>query len=138
MNSVVDSPVVLDVTIAEQKRQINALLEMGFLKVLFTKKSDGSDRTIIGTKMVDYVPDFVKTAHKPRKENEFIVTLFDVEKDEWRSFSLENLKRIWVVNDPVLWGKADQRLYEKENARESEHYEAIIEVVGVSEDTTTI
>lgn len=135
-----ETPVVLEITIADQKSQINTLLKQGFLKVLFTKKSDGSDRTIIGTKMDDYVQGSYKTAHKPRKENEFNVTIFDVDLDEWRSFSLENLKRIWIVNDPELWAKADKRYYDRENeairAIEESSAAFTIEAVPATADVT--
>jgi len=135
-----ETPVILEITIADQKSQLTALLKMGFVKVLFTKKSDGSDRVLIGTKMEDYIQGSYKTAHNPRKENEFIITIFDVELDEWRSFSLENIKRAWVVNDPELWAKADKRLYDRENealrAIEESSAAFTIESIPVSADVT--
>lgn len=64
--------------------------------VTFTKV-DGSERVMRCTLEADKLPPVViKEDAKPRKQSDSTKALrvFDVEKGEWRSFTIKNIKRI--------------------------------------------
>jgi hypothetical protein len=64
--------------------------------ITFTKV-DGTERVMKCTLEADKLPPIVvKEDAKPRKQSDSTKALrvFDVEKQEWRSFTIKNLKRI--------------------------------------------
>ena len=64
--------------------------------ITFTKV-DGTERVMKCTLEADKLPPVViKEDAKPRKQSDSTKALrvFDVEKQEWRSFTIKNLKRI--------------------------------------------
>lgn len=82
------------------------------LKIIFTKK-DGSTRELIGTLKPDLIPEDKKTDNqlplpfdkndmkliekKIRKSNPNVFSVYDLEKEGWRSFIIDNLKDFHVV-----------------------------------------
>jgi hypothetical protein len=72
------------------------MLSVTEAKVTFTKV-DGSERVMKCTLEANKLPPVViKEDAKPRKETTSTKALrvFDVEKQEWRSFTIKNIKRI--------------------------------------------
>ena len=84
---------------------IKSLLQKSTIKVTFVK-ADGTDREMLCTLNWDFIPSaaitpsspvdgIVKESKKPRKEPDpHSLRVFDVEKQEWRSFRFDRLKKV--------------------------------------------
>lgn len=76
---------------------LKSMLHMGPATVTFTKV-DGSERVMQCTLEAEKLPPAVPLAEgkTPRKETTSTKALrvFDLEKKEWRSFTIKNVKRI--------------------------------------------
>ena len=58
-------------------------------------KSDGTERVMKCTLNPDQLPKVeLKENTKPRKENNTTMRVFDLEKNEWRSFTIKNVKNV--------------------------------------------
>ena len=72
-------------------------LHEGTVRVIFTKK-DGTDREMLATLAEAVIPE----AAKPKTEggtsfSEDALRVFDVEKQEWRSFRWDSIKQFGAV-----------------------------------------
>ncbi len=82
--------------IESKKQGIVKELQAGIVHLQF-KKVNGDLRNMIGTLSLDLIPEekhpkFMKDEGTgERKETEYLVTLFDTEIGDWRSFRTENL-----------------------------------------------
>jgi hypothetical protein len=88
-------------------KMLTGYLYEGHVKVVFTKK-DGSERTMICTKQLALIPEAKHPKHKPvenstdmqvtemetQDRDPHIITVFDVEKQDWRSFRYTTIKSI--------------------------------------------
>ena len=75
------------------------MLQVGPATITFTK-SDGTERVMKCTLEADKLPPVVvKEDAKPRKVSDSTKALrvFDTEKQEWRSFTIKNIKRIELI-----------------------------------------
>ena len=86
---------------------VKSLLQKSTVTVTFVK-ADGTDREMLCTLNWDYIPSaaiiiptrapvdgIVKESKKPRKEPDpHSLRVFDVEKQEWRSFRFDRLKKV--------------------------------------------
>ena len=75
---------------------LNSMLKVTEATITFTKV-DGSERVMKCTLEPGRLPTVViKEDTKPRKESTSTKALrvFDIEKNEWRSFTIKNIKRI--------------------------------------------
>ena len=85
---------------------IKSLLQKSTVTVTFVK-ADGTDREMLCTLNWDFIPSsaitptgmpvdgIVKESKKPRKEPDpHSLRVFDLEKQEWRSFRFDRLKKI--------------------------------------------
>ena len=72
-------------------------MKMGPVTVTFTKK-DGTERVMNCTLQSELLPaELVKESTEPkkeRKENTDALRVFDLEKQEWRSFIIKSIKQI--------------------------------------------
>ena len=82
-------------------------LSNGFARFTYYKK-DGTTRTALGTRSSVLIPtDKLPKGRQDIDEGEDIVKAipyFDLEKNEWRSFSVFNfvcLDKVWRFNDPI-------------------------------------
>ena len=72
-------------------------LKTNFIKVAFTKKN-GTHRDMICTLKPDALPAQVDLEESiPRKTNDDVMAVFDVEKQDWRSFRLDSVINWRVV-----------------------------------------
>jgi len=70
------------------------MLHIGPATVTFTK-ADGTDRVMNCTLEESKLPKVViKEGSKPRKESTTSMRVFDLEKNEWRSFTLKKVKQV--------------------------------------------
>jgi hypothetical protein len=58
------------------------------------EKKDGSVRKMKATLKSDMVVEYEKKTDKEKVVNEEVLSVFDLDKNEWRSFRLESLKEI--------------------------------------------
>ena len=85
---------------------VRSLLQKGPVTVVFTK-ADGTDREMLCTLDHDRIPavpvkpvsapvdGIVRESRKPRKEPDpHSIRVFDLDKNEWRSFRFERLRKI--------------------------------------------
>ena len=85
---------------------VKSLLQKSTITVTFVK-ADGTDRKMLCTLNWDFIPSaaiitpsspvdgIVKESKKPRKEPDpHSLRVFDLEKQEWRSFRFDRLKKI--------------------------------------------
>lgn len=69
-------------------------MKMGPVTVTFTKK-DGTERVMNCTLQEDALPKVeLKEGATPRKENTDTLRVFDLEKQEWRSFIIKSIKQV--------------------------------------------
>jgi hypothetical protein len=62
--------------------------------VTFTK-SDGTERVMKCTLVPEQLPKVeIKEDAKPRKESTTTMRVFDLEKNEWRSFTIKKVKQV--------------------------------------------
>jgi len=83
------------------KDELKKLLSENKLSVLFTKK-DGEKRAMLCTLQADYLPvtdkkegDEVKKVKKQSDEN---ISVWDLEKNSWRSFRLDSLISYSIID----------------------------------------
>lgn len=80
-----------------QRNLKNELCEVRFIK------ADGSKRIMYCTLLETFLPDedysgpSYETMLK-RQNNPFLITVWDIEKMEWRSFTLDRFLRLTVIN----------------------------------------
>ena len=76
----------------EEKNWLRSLLKESVVSITFTKK-DGDERVIKATLKEDLIPfDMFPKGTSTRKKSEESQSVFDVEKDEWRSFRWDSIK----------------------------------------------
>lgn len=56
------------------------------------EKKDGSERKMLATLKSDLIPVYEKKTEREKKINESVLSVFDLEKEEWRSFRLDSVK----------------------------------------------
>jgi ribosomal protein L19E len=72
------------------KSNILNLLKQGVIEVKF-KKVDGSERVMKCTLLESYVKPHEKTTDREKKVNEDVISVWDVEKEGWRSFRYDSV-----------------------------------------------
>lgn len=79
----------------EHREWLFNLLNDGVVSVLFTKK-DGTDREMACTLDMEVIPKEKQPKGVERTKSTESLAVFDVEKDEWRSFRWDSIKVISV------------------------------------------
>ena len=74
---------------------VERLLHENAMKVIFTKK-DGTERTMICTTNPDLIPGDKAPRGATMKTNPEIKRVFDLEKNEWRSFRWDSMKKATI------------------------------------------
>ena len=72
------------------KTNLFNMLESGIVNLKFTK-TDGTERDMKCTLMKDIVKPHDKKTDREKKVNENIVSVWDVEKESWRSFRFDSI-----------------------------------------------
>ena len=75
------------------KSNIINMLQNGIVNVKFTKK-DGTERDMKCTLLESMVKPYEKKTDKERSVNDEILSVWDVEKDAWRSFRFDSIIQI--------------------------------------------
>lgn len=75
------------------KIELKENLSKCIAKVVFNK-SDGTVRMMNCTLMADYLPMVIseeQVAHVPRKQNDDVLAVWDLDNSAWRSFRLDSI-----------------------------------------------
>jgi len=81
-----------------ERSEVVDLLHEQVVEIVFTKV-DGTKRTMQCTLNADNLPkvevsEDADTEVKPRKSNPDVMSVFDMEKKDWRSFRWDNLQTV--------------------------------------------
>ena len=84
----------------EFRNWLSGMLRMGPATVTFNKK-DGTERVMKCTLQAEQLPVVElkegQEATKPRKESTTSLRVFDLEKNEWRSFTIKSVTRVQIT-----------------------------------------
>lgn len=76
------------------KTNLVNMLQTGIVNVKFTK-TDGSERDMKCTLMNEIVKPHEKKTDREKKINENILSVWDVDKESWRSFRFDSIISIY-------------------------------------------
>jgi hypothetical protein len=76
------------------KENINRLLKDAVIAVKF-KKTDGTERLMRCTLLADRIVAHEKKTDREKKINEDVVSVWDVEKEGWRSFRYDSVIAVY-------------------------------------------
>ena len=77
----------------EGRKWIHGVLKMHETSITFTKK-DGTERTMLCSLMENIIPDEKKPKNVNRNKPQESIAVFDLEKQEWRSFRFDSVKSV--------------------------------------------
>jgi len=80
-----------------QRFSIGKLLHEHIMRIVFTK-SNGEERVLVGTTNPNLIPEDKMPRGIKTKQNNDVKRVFDLEKQEWRSFRWDSLKEA-AIND---------------------------------------
>lgn len=69
---------------------LSDILKTHEMFITFQKK-DGSERKMLATLKSDVIPAYEKKTEREKKVNESILSVFDLDKEQWRSFRLDSI-----------------------------------------------
>ena len=81
------------------KIELKESLSKCVAKVVFNK-SDGTVRMMNCTLMADYLPMTIseeKVAHVPRKQNDEVLAVWDLDNKGWRSFNVNSVIEVQYI-----------------------------------------
>ena len=87
---------IMDIEQSEDisKENINALLKETVIAVKF-KKTDGTERLMKCTLLSQYITPHENKTGREKKINEDVVSVWDVEKEGWRSFRYDSVIAVY-------------------------------------------
>jgi len=77
----------------KEKDWLKGLLRESIVDITFTKK-DGSERKMKCTLLEDKIPSEKVPKSETKSKNEDALPVFDLEKESWRSFRWDSIKKI--------------------------------------------
>ena len=77
----------------EDIEKLELALTQGVVKIKFEKK-DGSLREMNATLKPTLVVEYEKKTVKTKEKKKDVMPVFDVDKNEWRSFRLDSVKEV--------------------------------------------
>ena len=86
--------------IALLKHRIHKLLQTNKVEVNFTKM-DGTNRKMICTLDSTLIPKDITFSEEHRKVSDDVLAVWDLEKDDWRSFRLDHVNSFMAVRSEV-------------------------------------
>ena len=75
------------------KSELRENLSKCIAEITFTK-ADGTIREMVCTLMPDHVTAEQVEPHLPRKQNDEVLAVWDLDKNAWRSFRLDSINNI--------------------------------------------
>jgi hypothetical protein len=83
-----------DVEVAHQA--YTQMLKNNVLQVTFNKKSTGELRTMRCTLNAQHLPEQTQTVTRAKEFNPEVVSVFDLDKQDWRSFRIDSVVEVAV------------------------------------------
>jgi hypothetical protein len=81
------------------KRSLETLLKQNVMEIQF-KKTNGEDRTMTCSLKQEYLPEPKnKTKESKKKNNENVLSVWDIEKNGFRSFRLNSIKNYQTLRE---------------------------------------
>lgn len=80
---------------AETVNQLKQALTESTVRVEFTKL-DGTHRSMLCTKNASSIPSAAMPTGSGKKENDTVISVYDLEKSAWRSIKIDNILS-WTV-----------------------------------------
>lgn len=77
----------------ESRSWLIDLLHNGVLVITFTK-TDGTERSMQCSLRDDLIKNYERKTDRQRMTSQAVLPVFDIEKQEWRSFRWDSIKRI--------------------------------------------
>ena len=79
------------------KTELRDNLSKCVAKIIFNK-TDVTQREMTCTLMEDYIPQKeVSVRHVPRRDNESVLAVWDIDSNDWRSFNLNSIVNIEYI-----------------------------------------
>ena len=82
-----------EINTKEGREWIRGVLRMHETTITFIKK-DGTERKMLCTLMEDKIPSEKTPKNSGKAQSEESIAVFDLEKEDWRSFRFDSVKRI--------------------------------------------
>ena len=83
----------LEMSTPEGRNWLREVLRDEKLKIIFTKK-DGTEREMICTLAKDKIPGEKSPKNTGKAQSDYAIAVFDLEKQDWRSFRFDSVKKI--------------------------------------------
>jgi hypothetical protein len=80
------------------KPELAEMLRSSVLEVSFTKK-DGSGRVMNCTLQEKYLPPLMEDTEVATKDNPNVLAVWDIDNSGWRSFRINSIVDVRIVND---------------------------------------
>lgn len=80
------------------KTELAEVLRSHKVEVSFIKK-DGTGRTMNCTLQEKYLPPLMEDTETATKDNENVLAVWDIDNNGWRSFRINSIVDVRVVND---------------------------------------
>jgi hypothetical protein len=79
------------------KTELKENLRKCVAKVVFNK-TDGTEREMTCTLMEEFIPEkVVSLPHVPRRDNDNVLAVWDIDNRGWRSFRLDSITKIQYI-----------------------------------------
>lgn len=88
-----------EISVEEVNKIYKDLLKESIVEVSFNKKSTGELRTMRCTLNPKYLPEQVAGATKTKADNPEVVSVFDLDKQDWRSFRIDSVVSLAALEE---------------------------------------
>ena len=88
-----------EISVEEVNKIYKDLLKESIVEVSFNKKSTGELRTMRCTLNPKYLPEQVAGATKTKADNPEVVSVFDLDKQDWRSFRIDSVVSLATLEE---------------------------------------
>jgi hypothetical protein len=78
-------------TVEKSRENYIKALQEGICNVVFTK-ADGTERFMMCTLQADHIPEEQLPKNSSKKKNDDIISVYDLEVKNWRSFRVDSVK----------------------------------------------
>lgn len=75
---------------------LREVLQNDVVEVNFTK-NDGSERKMLCTLSPDRIPEEKMPKNSGKAKNDDVISVFDVEKSDWRSFRVDSIRSVVIT-----------------------------------------
>ena len=80
------------------KNELSEMLRSSKLEVSFVKK-DGTGRVMNCSLQEKYLPPMMEDSETTTKDNPDVLAVWDIDNSGWRSFRINSIKSVKVIND---------------------------------------